>query len=75
MPAARPGRQPSGRAVGGRAGIGAQREFCRRFPNQREITLPGAHFLQEDSPEAVGGAIAGFLGEVRAGALDQARAR
>jgi haloalkane dehalogenase len=50
--------------------IGAQREFCRRFPNQREITLPGAHFLQE----AVSRAIAKFLGGVRAGALGQAHA-
>jgi haloalkane dehalogenase len=50
--------------------IGAQREYCRTFPNQREITVPGAHFLQEDSPEEVGRAIARFLGEVRAGAHD-----
>ena len=48
--------------------IGAQREFCRAFPNQREVTVPGAHFLQEDSPMEVGHALARFLGDVRAGA-------
>ncbi len=29
---------------------GAQREFCRAWPNQREITVKGSHFIQEDSP-------------------------
>ncbi|HEX4809628.1 MAG TPA: hypothetical protein VH325_11900, partial [Bryobacteraceae bacterium] len=29
--------------------IGAQREFCRAWPNQQEVTVKGAHFLQEDS--------------------------
>lgn len=48
--------------------IGAQREFCRGFPNQQEVTVPGAHFLQEDSPELVGEAIARFVARVRAGA-------
>lgn len=55
--------------------IGAQREFCRAFPNQREVTVPGAHFLQEDAPETVGRAIARFLGDVRAGSLDAGGAR
>lgn len=47
--------------------IGAQREFCRAFPNQQEVTVEGAHFLQEDAPEEVGRAIARFLGEVLVG--------
>lgn len=38
--------------------IGRQREFCRRFSNQTEITVPGIHFLQEDSPDEIGNAIA-----------------
>lgn len=38
--------------------IGKQREFCRRFPNQAEITVPGIHFIQEDSPHEIGQAIA-----------------
>lgn len=28
---------------------GAQREFCRTWPNQTEVTVPGIHFIQEDS--------------------------
>lgn len=30
--------------------IGPQRDFCRTWPNQTEITVPGIHFIQEDSP-------------------------
>jgi haloalkane dehalogenase len=41
--------------------IGAQREFCRTWPNQQEITVPGAHFLPEDSPVEVAEAIARFV--------------
>ena len=37
---------------------GPQREFCRTFPNQREVTVPGVHFVQEDSPHEIGAAIA-----------------
>ena len=38
--------------------IGAQREFCRSWPNQTEITVAGTHFIQEDSPDEIGAAIA-----------------
>jgi hypothetical protein len=38
--------------------IGPQREFCRAWPNQQQITIKGAHFLREDSPNEVGEAIA-----------------
>ena len=41
--------------------IGRQREFCRSWPNQQEVTVPGVHFIQEDSGPAIGQAIAGFL--------------
>jgi haloalkane dehalogenase len=41
--------------------IGAQREFCRTWPNQTEITVAGYHFLQEDSPHQIGAAIANWL--------------
>ena len=41
--------------------IGIQREFCRRWRNQREITVRGSHFIQEDSPEEIGRAIAEWL--------------
>ena len=40
---------------------GAQREFCRTWPNQGEITIQGAHFVQEDSPHEIGEAIAAFV--------------
>ena len=42
--------------------VGAQRDFCRAWPNQQEVTVPGSHFIQEDSPHQIGEAIAGFLG-------------
>ena len=38
--------------------IGAQRELCRGWPNQTEVTVAGAHFIQEDSPDEIGAAIA-----------------
>ncbi len=38
--------------------IGPQREFCRTWPNQTEATVPGIHFIQEDSPDEIGRAIA-----------------
>jgi haloalkane dehalogenase len=41
--------------------IGAQREFCRGWPHQTEITVKGTHFIQEDSPDEIGAAIAGWL--------------
>jgi haloalkane dehalogenase len=45
--------------------VGAQREFCRAWPNQREVTVKGLHFVQEDSPAEIGRAIAGWMGERR----------
>ena len=42
---------------------GAQLEFCRAWPNQTEVTVAGNHFLQEDSPDAIGTAIAEWLGQ------------
>jgi haloalkane dehalogenase len=44
--------------------VGAQREFCRAWPNQEEVTVRGSHFLQEDSPAEIGQAIARFLRRV-----------
>jgi len=37
---------------------GKQLEFARSFPNQKEITVKGNHFIQEDSPDEIGKAIA-----------------
>ena len=36
---------------------GAQREFCRGWPSQEEITVKGTHFIQEDSPREIGEAV------------------
>jgi haloalkane dehalogenase len=44
---------------------GAQREFCRRFPNQREVTVPGLHFIQEDSAEPIGRALRDWILSLR----------
>jgi len=43
---------------------GRQREVCRSFPNQTEVTVPGVHFIQEDSGEQIGEAIASWLKEL-----------
>ena len=40
---------------------GAQREFCRAFPNQTEVTVSGSHFIQEDSPDEIAAAIDAWL--------------
>jgi haloalkane dehalogenase len=40
---------------------GPQREFCRTWPNQQEITVRGSHFVQEDSPREIGEAVARFV--------------
>jgi haloalkane dehalogenase len=41
--------------------VGRQREFCRSWPNQREVTVAGTHFVQEDSPDEIGQAIAEWI--------------
>jgi haloalkane dehalogenase len=40
---------------------GSRREFCRTWPNQEEVTVRGAHFVQEDSPHELGEAVATFV--------------
>jgi haloalkane dehalogenase len=45
--------------------VGRQRELCRRWPNQTEVTVPGLHFLQEDSPDLIGSHVAQFVRELR----------
>jgi len=49
--------------------IGAQRGFCRAWPNQETLTVKGAHFLQEEAPDEVGEAIARFVAKVLAGQI------
>ena len=41
--------------------IGPQREFCRAWKNQTEVTVKGTHFIQEDSPHEIGSAIKEWL--------------
>jgi haloalkane dehalogenase len=45
--------------------VGRQRDLCRRWPNQAEVTVKGLHFIQEDSPDEIGDAVADFVGRVR----------
>ena len=40
--------------------VGNQRDVCRAWPNQTEVTVPGLHFIQEDSPDEIGSAIAAW---------------
>jgi haloalkane dehalogenase len=44
---------------------GSQREFCRAWPNQTEVTVKGLHFIQEDSPYEIGTAVAEFVQRLR----------
>jgi haloalkane dehalogenase len=41
--------------------VGRQREFCRTWPNQDEVTVRGSHFIQEDSGPEIGRAVAEFV--------------
>jgi haloalkane dehalogenase len=43
---------------------GRVRALCRGWPNQRIATVPGVHFIQEDSPDAIGQAIADWLADL-----------
>jgi haloalkane dehalogenase len=40
---------------------GPARDFCRTWPNQTEVTVAGAHFVQEDSAAEIGAALAGWI--------------
>jgi haloalkane dehalogenase len=43
-------------------------DVVRSWANQTEVTVPGAHFLQEDSADEIGRAIASFVCTIRANA-------
>ncbi len=45
--------------------IGRQREYCRSWPNQVEVTVRGNHFIQEDSPDEIGQAVAQWLAGIQ----------
>ena len=43
---------------------GTVREFCRTWKNQREITVKGLHFIQEDSADEIGKALSKWYKEL-----------
>jgi len=43
---------------------GRAREFCRTWANQKEVTVKGRHFIQEDSPDEIGRAVADFIRDI-----------
>ena len=45
-------------------GEGESRDFCRSWVNQTEVTVKGSHFIQEDSPDEIGRALADWLGTI-----------
>ena len=46
---------------------GANLDTVRSWPAQTEVTVSGIHFLQEDSPDEIGQAIAGWMGTLADG--------
>jgi haloalkane dehalogenase len=44
---------------------GPSRDFCRTWPNQTEVTVPGVHFVQEDSGPEIGKAVADWIRNFR----------
>jgi haloalkane dehalogenase len=48
--------EPGGILAGGKV-----REQARSFPAQTEVTVKGIRFVQEDSPEEIGAAVAGWI--------------
>ena len=43
---------------------GTVRDFCRTWKNQREITVKGLHFIQEDSADEIGKALSKWYNEI-----------
>jgi haloalkane dehalogenase len=43
---------------------GANLDTARSWPAQREVSVRGVHFVQEDSPDEIGQAIVGWLGSL-----------
>ena len=44
---------------------GSNQRFCRTWKNQKEVTVKGRHFLQEDAPDEIGAALRQFVIETR----------
>lgn len=43
---------------------GAHRDFVRTWKNQKEVTVQGLHFVQEDAPDEIGKEIVQWLDEI-----------
>ncbi len=43
--------------------VGRQREYCRNWKNQKEVTVKGIHFIQEDSPLEIANEIVAWINE------------
>lgn len=41
--------------------VGSQRDLCRNWKNQTEVTVAGSHFIQEDSPDDIGRHLSAWL--------------
>ncbi len=41
--------------------VGYARDFVRTWPNLKDVTVKGSHFIQEDSPNEIGKAISEWL--------------
>jgi haloalkane dehalogenase len=50
---------------GGILAQSAELDLARSFSAQTEVTIAGRHFVQEDSPDEIGLAIAGWMGTLR----------
>ena len=48
--------EPGGILAGGKV-----LEHARSLPAQTEVTVKGVHFVQEDSPDEIGRAVAGWM--------------
>ena len=44
---------------------GANLDFARSLPAQTEVTVRGVHYVQEDSPDEIGRAVAAWMGADR----------
>lgn len=47
--------------------VGRALAFCHRWPNQREVTVRGIHYVQEDAPTTIGAALQSFVRDLDAG--------
>ena len=44
---------------------GESLDFCRSWPAQSEVSVPGIHFIKEDSADEIGQALSNWLLQLR----------